>query len=83
MVEGARLESVYTRKGIEGSNPSVSAKAPETSVIIVSGFASLHVLPLILPLTDIEVENRFLIFKAHPINHKGTFVQLPGTTKGW
>ena len=25
MVEGARLESVYTRKGIEGSNPSVSA----------------------------------------------------------
>ena len=25
MVEGARLESVYTRKGIEGSNPSLSA----------------------------------------------------------
>ena len=25
VVEGARLESVYTRKGIEGSNPSVSA----------------------------------------------------------
>ena len=25
MVEGARLESVYARKGIEGSNPSLSA----------------------------------------------------------
>ena len=27
VVEGARLESVYTRKGIEGSNPSVSASS--------------------------------------------------------
>ena len=26
VVEGARLESVYTRKGIEGSNPSLSAE---------------------------------------------------------
>ncbi len=26
VVEGARLESVYTRKGIKGSNPLVSAK---------------------------------------------------------
>ena len=26
MVEGARLESVYIRKGIEGSNPSLSAE---------------------------------------------------------
>ena len=26
VVEGARLESVYTRKGIEGSNPSLSAQ---------------------------------------------------------
>ena len=25
VVEGARLESVYTRKGIEGSNPFLSA----------------------------------------------------------
>ena len=25
MVEGARLESVYTRKGIAGSNPALSA----------------------------------------------------------
>ncbi len=25
VVEGARLESVYARKGIEGSNPSLSA----------------------------------------------------------
>ena len=25
VVEGARLESVYIRKGIEGSNPSLSA----------------------------------------------------------
>ena len=28
VVEGARLESVYTRKGIEGSNPSLSAQIP-------------------------------------------------------
>ena len=28
MVEGARLESVYTRKGIAGSNPALSAKSP-------------------------------------------------------
>jgi hypothetical protein len=27
VVEGARLESVYTRKGIEGSNPSLSAES--------------------------------------------------------
>ena len=26
MVEGARLESVYTREGIEGSNPFLSAE---------------------------------------------------------
>ena len=26
VAEGARLESVYTREGIEGSNPSLSAK---------------------------------------------------------
>jgi hypothetical protein len=26
MVEGARLESVYTVKGIKGSNPFLSAK---------------------------------------------------------
>lgn len=26
VVEGARLESVYTRKGIAGSNPVLSAK---------------------------------------------------------
>ncbi len=27
VVEGARLESVYTRKGIAGSNPALSASA--------------------------------------------------------
>jgi hypothetical protein len=26
VVEGARLESVYTRKGIAGSNPALSAE---------------------------------------------------------
>ena len=39
MVEGARLESVYTRKGIEGSNPSLSA----TKMLLLSldkGFRS-------------------------------------------
>jgi hypothetical protein len=28
VAEGARLESVYTREGIEGSNPSLSAAKP-------------------------------------------------------
>ena len=28
MVEGARLESVYTLTGIEGSNPSLTAIVP-------------------------------------------------------
>jgi hypothetical protein len=27
VVEGARLESVYTRKGIAGSNPALSARS--------------------------------------------------------
>ncbi len=31
MVEGARLESVYTRKGIEGSNPFLSAFCKKVS----------------------------------------------------
>jgi hypothetical protein len=30
VVEGARLESVYTRKGIAGSNPALSADLPVT-----------------------------------------------------
>ena len=29
MAEGARLESVCTRKGTEGSNPSLSARLPK------------------------------------------------------
>ena len=33
MVEGARLESVYARKGIEGSNPSLSAELPIESIL--------------------------------------------------
>ena len=35
MVEGARLESVYTRKGIEGSNPSLSAGLKSISANVV------------------------------------------------
>ncbi len=30
MVEGARLESVYTGNGIEGSNPSLSARKSDS-----------------------------------------------------
>ena len=33
MVEGARLESVYTGNRIEGSNPSLSATCPCESVL--------------------------------------------------
>ena len=32
MVEGARLESVYTRKGIAGSNPALSAERTNIEV---------------------------------------------------
>jgi len=35
VVEGARLESVYTRKGIAGSNPALSAF---NFLIIIKGF---------------------------------------------
>ena len=48
MVEGARLESVYTRKGIEGSNPSLSAEKNLKSLQVIdlqafllSGIASI------------------------------------------
>ncbi len=36
--EGARLESVYTRKCIEGSNPSLTAKFKEKAWIRVQAF---------------------------------------------
>ena len=35
MVEGARLESVYTGNRIEGSNPSPSATCPRESVLSI------------------------------------------------
>ena len=39
MVEGARLESVYTREGIEGSNPFLSAlSSPNPLLNRVLGF---------------------------------------------
>ena len=38
MAEGARLESVYTRKCIEGSNPSLTAKFKEKAWIRVQAF---------------------------------------------
>ena len=41
MVEGARLESVYTRKGIAGSNPALSASkmisAPDRGHLLFRG----------------------------------------------
>ena len=33
MVEGAGLENRYIRKGIEGSNPSLSARKVSTNVL--------------------------------------------------
>ena len=38
MAEGARLESVYTRKCIEGSNPSLTAKFKEKAWIRIQAF---------------------------------------------
>ena len=32
VAEGARLESVYTRKGIQGSNPCLSARTPSKGI---------------------------------------------------
>ncbi len=50
MAEGARLESVYTRKCIEGSNPSLTAKFKEKAWIRVQAFffawRSAHLPPL-------------------------------------
>ena len=45
MVEGARLESVYTRKGIEGSNPSVSAGGTNKEKGCLSLFVALNTCP--------------------------------------
>ena len=42
VAEGARLESVYTLKGIEGSNPSLSAN--RTNFITEVGFFILELL---------------------------------------
>ncbi len=38
MAEGARLESVYTRKRIEGSNPSLTAKFKNKVLTKVGAF---------------------------------------------
>ncbi len=42
VAEGARLESVYTLKGIEGSNPSLSAN--KTNFITEVGFFILQLI---------------------------------------
>ncbi len=47
MVEGARLESVYTVKRIEGSNPSLSATRTENEAGTEAGFFYLR--PRCLP----------------------------------
>ena len=60
MAEGARLESVFTRKGNVGSNPTLSASffglkglAPISSMISSNGESrgrrSQHIPPVILP----------------------------------
>jgi hypothetical protein len=38
VVEGARLESVYTRKGIAGSNPALSASLNKRARSFAAGF---------------------------------------------
>jgi hypothetical protein len=47
VVEGARLESVYTRKGIKGSNPFLSALRHKSKFAsLVPFFIFLHYLEL-------------------------------------
>ena len=47
--EGARLESVYTGNGIEGSNPSLSAIFPMKALILQSDMKSLTFVPAMVP----------------------------------
>ena len=42
MAEGARLESVYSRKAIEGSNPSLSAILFFSVVVCENGMAGTN-----------------------------------------
>lgn len=56
MAEGARLESVYTLKGIEGSNPSLSAN--RTNFINEVGFFVLELLKCL--------EKTALCFRFYP-----------------
>ena|GEM_PF-3410671 len=75
VVEGARLESVYTRKGIAGSNPALSAKqidAPNGG-ICYSGERDER------NNVDIEGDKEFLVavgklVKADRITNDGTLV---------
>ncbi len=52
MAEGARLESVYTRKCIEGSNPSLTAKFKEKAWIRVQAFFLHGALRISPPLSN-------------------------------
>jgi hypothetical protein len=45
VVEGARLESVYTRKGIAGSNPALSAI--DLRSFSEGGFPNLHLMQFV------------------------------------
>ncbi len=64
VVEGARLESVYTRKGIAGSNPALSANMPflalnmafvTNCVTIISEIASFPVMMLSFEMLMIDL----------------------------
>ena len=52
VVEGARLEIVWARKGLEGSNPFASATAPEDVlygfVLRIESFRFRHALASVL-----------------------------------
>ena len=56
MVEGARLESVYTRKGIAGSNPALSALVLIYRLLAV--FCNFFVTILALPLASEDLQER-------------------------
>ncbi len=55
MAEGARLESVYTRKRIEGSNPSLTAKFKNKVLTKVGAFFLVTPPPSLSRLSPIKV----------------------------
>ena len=70
MVEGARLESVYTRKGIKGSNPLVSADHLLFRITLVNNACKLIDLQALLIFSILKVKcqlNNIKVQTATPL----------------